>query len=478
MINELAKHTEPDLTPDEVISSPHAAKASELHSHLPSTQSQQSREKKVKPLALRLKKTGLQPALPKENAQKSERHLRLRKQSASPPNEKAQVNHSENAQVLNTQQPKTENETPPANNATHAESEPVKPSLKSETSRDNKTLSTRSIILRKKQKSAVDGGRDVGLAQIENPICYSCKVPFTIGDELEPLTPITCPRCDNHQVVPARIEQFIFKSQLGRGGMGVTYLAFDESLRRDVAIKLISKKHAWDRESIATMISEARKAAALAHPNIVPIFYIGSVEGTPYIVMELLSDKLLSRPTSKGIALDEKFVLSTGLAITKALSVAHKNGILHLDIKPDNILHDQFGTAKLIDFGLACLASEGPAKNWGTPLYLAPERLEHTGQDYRSDQYSLGVSLWQALAGNAPFDGTDPDHLSKQILNEPPKSLNQTKAGLHEWTCGLIHKMMAYDADARYQDYDDLIQTFQTVLTAIEGCAPSTINKS
>ena len=304
--------------------------------------------------------------------------------------------------------------------------------------------------------------------RVATPVCYNCRAEFQLGPEVKPLSRITCPRCATKQVVPAQMDQFILEQELGKGGMGKTYRAFDTSLQRNVAIKLLTDAASDNHEIIEVMVREARRAAALSHPHIVPVYSIGSVQGMPYIVMELLSDRLLSAPLHKGNALDEKFVLQTGLAIAKALSSASEVGMLHLDIKPANILHDRFGMAKLIDFGLACHVSERNTNIWGTCLYMAPERLRDKTQDYRSDQYSLGLTLWHALAGRVPLDAENLPLLADAILHSSPPLLSDVRAGLNDWTVGLIHKMIARSPDDRYQEYKDLIWAFEFVLDALE----------
>lgn len=323
------------------------------------------------------------------------------------------------------------------------------------------------LRLKRKTDSVVESRRDASLLPVEKPVCCNCRASFEVPAELALLTRISCPRCSTRQVVPARIENFILESQLGAGGMGVTYRAFDESLHRNVAIKLISGELAGNREHVDAMVREARRAAGITHPHIVPIHSIGSVDGTPYIVMELLSDGLLSRPVAKGMQLEERFVLETGLAVAKALAATSELGILHLDIKPANILHDRFKVAKIIDFGLACRSDEDTSTGMGTCLYMPPERLRRDGQDSRCDQYSLGLTMWQALAGKAPFDAPTRKELVKVILRTAPELLNVLRPDLHLWTAGLIHKMIAYHASDRYQTYDELLGAFQVVLEAL-----------
>lgn len=329
--------------------------------------------------------------------------------------------------------------------------------------------SSKSLKLRKKQDSAIAGGRNVTLEYVPNPACYNCRASFVLAEEPVALAPYSCSRCGACQVVPAQIDHFVLERELGRGGMGVTYRAFDHSLQRNVAVKLISESRATQRESVDELIREARRAATLSHPNIVPIYSIGSVDGMPYVVMELLSDSQLSRPVSKSVPLGEIFVMETGLAVTKALAEAASHGLLHLDVKPGNILHDRFGVAKLIDFGLASYFNDDRSKGWGTCLYMAPERLMQKSQDFRSDQYSLGLTLWQALAGRAPFSAPDEEQLSTMILKEEAPLLNHVRTDLLEWTAGLIHKMIAFEAGDRYQGFAELTQAFEVVLNALRG---------
>jgi|GEM_PF-3939161 len=328
--------------------------------------------------------------------------------------------------------------------------------------------SSGTLRLRKKQEAVIEGGRDVPLQRVERPECCNCQVTFAVDEELPPLTRIDCPRCGARQVVPALIDHFILERELGRGGMGVTYRAFDTSLQRNVAVKLISERRANDRSQIAGMIAEARRAATLSHPHIVPIYSIGSVEGMPYIIMELLSDNRFLRPVLKKIQLGEAFALETGRDIARALAEAAAHGLLHLDVKPANILHDRFGVAKLIDFGLACDLNDRGTYGMGTCLYMAPERLRHQGQDFRSDQYSLGLTLWHALAARAPYAAPDQEALAAAILRDAPPILNQIRPDLLDWTAGLIHKMIAYEPEDRYQDYDQLIRAFDMVLEALK----------
>jgi len=328
------------------------------------------------------------------------------------------------------------------------------------------------LRLKRKTDSVVESRRDASLLPVEKPVCCNCRATFEVPADLALLTRISCPRCGTRQVVPARIENFILESQLGAGGMGVTYRAFDESLHRNVAIKLISGELAGNREHVDAMVREARRAAGITHPHIVPIHSIGSVDGTPYIVMELLSDGLLSRPVAKGAKLEERFVLETGLAVAKALAATSELGILHLDIKPANILHDRFKVAKIIDFGLACRSDEDTSTGLGTCLYMPPERLRRDGQDSRCDQYSLGLTMWQALAGKAPFDAPTRKDLVKVILRTVPELVNGLRPDIHLWTAGLIHKMIAYHPDERYQSYDELIGAFQVVLDELNKQTP------
>ncbi|MGH2621503.1 MAG: protein kinase domain-containing protein, partial [Anaerolineales bacterium] len=220
-------------------------------------------------------------------------------------------------------------------------------------------------------------------------------------------------------------ERYEFREELGRGGMGAVYRAHDKVLDRDVAVKLLSES-GLGTEGRERMLREAQAIAKLNHPNIVQVHDAGQLDGTPYIVMELVEGQSLhQRPPQ-----DFPGMVQVARQICAALEHAHENGIVHRDLKPENVILESDGTAKLMDFGLARsvasrMTTEGEIT--GTVFYLAPELA--LGQDFdgRADLYSLGVMLYELTTGELPFSKGDPLTVISQHIHAnpiPPRSKN------------------------------------------------------
>src|ERR1041385_3604190 len=196
--------------------------------------------------------------------------------------------------------------------------------------------------------------------------------------------------------------------KLGTGGMANVYLAEDQELGRRVAIKMLDDRHAQDEQFVERFRREAKNAAGLSHPNIVSIYDRGEAEGTYYIAMEYLDGRslkelILSRgPAPVSVAVDY------ARQILNALRFAHRNGLVHRDIKPHNVLVDSEGHVKVTDFGIARAGASQMTEEGsiiGTAQYLSPEQARGTKVDQRSDLYSLGIVLYELLTGTLPFSG-------------------------------------------------------------------------
>ena len=264
-----------------------------------------------------------------------------------------------------------------------------------------------------------------------------------------------CPACSGLNPVPGRLDHYLLREALGEGGMGVVYRARDEHLHRDVALKIIRRDLLRDAGTAAQFVREARAAARLNHPNIVHIYAIGDIAGDPYIVMELLSKVRLDTLLAGGQSLPELLVMYTAYDMIRALDAARMAGLVHGDIKPANVLYNGHGQAKLIDFGLASFFQEKRGELWGTPLYMAPEKILQQGEDWRSDQFSLGLTLWTACTGRAPFDGKDTADILRAILHEPLPDLDGSRPGIDATLQSVISRMCAKDPAERYADYDE-----------------------
>jgi serine/threonine protein kinase/tetratricopeptide (TPR) repeat protein len=235
----------------------------------------------------------------------------------------------------------------------------------------------------------------------------------------------------------SQIGRFWIEQELGRGGMGVVYLAQDTNLGRPVAIKSLPPEIAENTELLSRLKREAKILASLNHPNIATIYEEFQEEGISYLVMEHIGGDTLAERLSRGpLALEE--TLSVGLQVAEALSAAHNQNVVHRDLKPGNIKITPEGKVKVLDFGLAkAIGSQYPAlqdtttepgKIFGTPPYMSPEQARGKPVDYRSDIWSFGCVLYEMLTGKVPFKGETPSDTLVKILGKDPdwQSLPQT----------------------------------------------------
>jgi tetratricopeptide (TPR) repeat protein len=216
------------------------------------------------------------------------------------------------------------------------------------------------------------------------------------------------------------IGRFVTVEELGRGGMGIVYRAWDGDLRRFVALKVLSGP--WENEDLARFRREAQTAASLRHPNIVGVFEIGPSEETPYIALELIEGKTLH-----GRKLPPRKAAEMMILISRAVEAAHRRGIIHRDLKPANIMVDAEGRPRVMDFGLAKPLLNGSKVTMtgtvmGTPAYMSPEQAcgRERDVDHRSDIYALGATMYELLTGRAPFGGTTPLETLTAVVEQAP----------------------------------------------------------
>ena len=260
--------------------------------------------------------------------------------------------------------------------------------------------------------------------------------------------------------------------RLGQGGMAEVYLAVQQSLGREVALKILSYASARDDVSSERFLREARIAASLHHPHIVPIHDFGVHEGCAYIAMEYEPGGTIA--PAPGERLEPQAALRVVRDVAGALDYAHGRGVVHRDIKPENILRRDDGAAVLSDFGIArliqgesVLTTEGTSV--GTPLYMSPEQLRGDKLDGRSDLYSLGILFWQLLTGDLPFQGSDSWAIGSQHLNAGIPRLPPGLAHLQ----GLVDALMAKSADARLQSGAEVIRRVDALLAVSANSATS-----
>jgi len=247
--------------------------------------------------------------------------------------------------------------------------------------------------------------------------------------------------------------------KLGSGGMANVYLAEDQELGRRVAIKILNERHAGDEQFVERFRREAKNAASLSHQNIVSIYDRGEAEGTYYIAMEYLDGRslkelILSRgPAPMSVAVDY------ARQILSALRFAHRNGIVHRDIKPHNVLVDPEGHVKVTDFGIARAGASQMTEEGsiiGTAQYLSPEQARGTQVDQRSDLYSLGIVLYEMLTGEVPFTGDSPVEIAMKHLSATPPPLREKRPEMPTSLEMVVLRALAKDPAARYQTADEM----------------------
>ena len=264
--------------------------------------------------------------------------------------------------------------------------------------------------------------------------------------------------------------RYIIKQEIGRGGMATVILAYDPRFERDVAIKVLPREFLHDAQFRTRFEREAKMIALLEHPAIVPVYDFGEEEGQPFIVMRYMSGGSLSDHLKKG-AISLQDVIQIYNRLAPALDVAHAKGITHRDLKPGNILFDQYGNAFLSDFGIARLAQTTGVtltggNILGTPAYMSPEQVQGDKEiDGRSDIYAMGVLLYQLLSGNAPYQATTPARVMMMHILEPIPNIVEAMPNLPTSIQGVVDKAMAKEPDERYQSMADMALSLASTIT-------------
>ena len=264
--------------------------------------------------------------------------------------------------------------------------------------------------------------------------------------------------------------------RLGRGGMATVFKAHDPGIGRDVALKFLHASLCEDPECRVRFLREARAAGGLSHPNIVTVHDVGEIDGRPYMAMEFLHGDVLADVMKPGQALPVREVLAMGIQLANALGYAHAHGIVHRDIKPGNIIRLQGSdTIKVTDFGIAHMDAPGAGEQrtrvgdvLGTPQYMSPEQTRGDKLDGRSDLFTVGIVLYQMLAGQRPFQGDSMVALAMKIANEEPTPLEKLRPDVPPALRRIVERCLAKAPERRWQSGRELAEALGRVQAALD----------
>lgn len=269
--------------------------------------------------------------------------------------------------------------------------------------------------------------------------------------------------------------------RIGGGGMAVVYLAEDTALHRKVAVKFLRDEFTQDVALVARFKQEAQASADLSHPNIVAIYDVGSDQDTDYIVMERVEGRTLKELLKAEGPLEPERALRFGVHIAEALAVAHGRKIVHRDIKPENILVTSNDRIKVTDFGIARAAGDATIVHTGSIIgsahYLSPEQARGGFTDEKSDQYALGIVLYECLAGRRPYEGDNPLSVALQHVQGEPIPLQRIRPRLPGKVAEVVGRMLEKDPTRRYPSTGALLQDLRQAWHSVGGPAPEEVER-
>jgi serine/threonine protein kinase len=269
-----------------------------------------------------------------------------------------------------------------------------------------------------------------------------------------------------------KLGKYLIQRELGRGAGGVVYRARDPIINRLVALKTITTGLAEYPDLLQRFYQEAQSAGGLQHPNIVTIYDLGDADGIPYIAMELLEGESLDQLISRRAALPVPLKLTYALQACRALDYAHKRGIIHRDIKPDNVMLTRDGTVKVVDFGIARVLETSKTQTGmllGTFAYMSPEQYHGEHADARSDIWSFGVLLYELLAYQRPFRGATPASLMHSICQQEPAPLQETIPDCPAALEKVIQRVLRKSPDERYQSMEEVLLDLDPICKSLQA---------
>jgi eukaryotic-like serine/threonine-protein kinase len=262
--------------------------------------------------------------------------------------------------------------------------------------------------------------------------------------------------------------------RIGSGGMADVYSAEDTHLGRQVALKVLHRRFAQDQEFVERFRREAKSVAGLSHPNVVGVFDRGGHDGTYYIAMEHLAGRTLKEIVESEAPLPQERAIDLAQQILQGAGYAHRHGVIHRDFKPHNVIVDDDGRTKVTDFGIARAGASEMTETgsiMGTAQYLSPEQAQGHAVTAASDLYSIGVMLYEMLAGRLPFEGDSAVSIALKHLSEPPPPLSQLRPDVHPAIEAVVMAALAKDPAQRWQSADDFAQGLETARAQMEAGA-------
>jgi eukaryotic-like serine/threonine-protein kinase len=276
--------------------------------------------------------------------------------------------------------------------------------------------------------------------------------------------------------------RYRLEAKLGSGGMSTVYLAKDETLDRPVAVKVMHREMSEQPEQLERFRQEARAVAKISHPNVVSVIDAGEDGGYPYIVFEYVEGETLKQRISRIGALDIQEAIAYAIEIARGLSIAHGRNLVHRDIKPQNVLIDDEGRAKLTDFGISRQLEQAgmtaTGRVLGTTDYVAPEQAMGHGADPRSDIYSLGVVLYEMLVGQVPFHADSQVGVAMKHVNEELPDVQRRRPEVSAAVALVVERSTAKSPDERYQSVGEMIDDLSTALEVEAARAGSTTGEA
>ena len=303
--------------------------------------------------------------------------------------------------------------------------------------------------------------------------CPECGKALDVSG-VSPYSKIECPHCTAVVRVRTTMGQYEIVGMLGEGGMSQVFRAVDRNLGREVALKVLHQALSSDSALTSMFEREAKLTASIVHPNVVKVFTVGKDHGYFFIAMEVVNATSLEQLIADKGALSEAEVLAIALDVTSGLKAAFGEDLIHRDIKPGNMLVTSEGTAKLVDFGLAVQqgGQDESEDLWATPFYVPPEKLEGEPDTFKGDIYSLGATLFHALAGKPPFEANTSSMEELKEIKKKVVDLKSVAPGLSKATIKLVEKMMAYSPADRHQSYEEALAQIQDVQQRQFGIIP------